>query len=257
MPQNLLLKGGPPWGFRMTGGRNVHQPISISRVTPGGTASLANLCPGDIILAIGEVTTEDMTFDQAHSSVIGSTHQLNLKIQRPETQLWSPQVEASLAKPASPFRLNLQTEQQELNHFEHQFNIRPKPFEAFTSSKSPNKSPSAVDPQNNGQQHARHPVTRSVVAPVKKALPAVATLQKLPLCDCCGKGIIGPVVHAGEKWRHPACFVCVSCGTDLKHHGYFLFDGQLYCDTHAFRNAYVNPSADKGMVALSNTRKNI
>ncbi|KAM6953308.1 PDZ and LIM domain protein 3-like [Aplochiton taeniatus] len=248
MPQNLVLKGGPPWGFRMTEGKNVHQPVSISRVTPGSMASLANLCPGDIILAIGDVATEDMTLDQAQNSVRDSTHQLILKIQRPETQLWSPQVEASLADPASPFRLNLQTEPQELNHFEHQFNVRPKPFKAFTSSASPNNSPPAANATDNGQpcNDVRHPVTRSVVAPVTKPLPAVATLQKLPLCDRCGKGIIGPVVHAGEKWRHPACFVCVACGADLKHQGYFLFDGQLYCEIHAYRNArhgYVNPPA--------------
>ncbi|KAM4621468.1 PDZ and LIM domain protein 3-like [Polymixia lowei] len=223
MPQNLVLEGGPPWGFRLTGGTDHSQPISISRITPGGKASLANLYPGDVILAIGGVATDVMIMADAQRAITSSTHQLSLKIERPETRLWSPQME--------PFRVNLQAEQQDLGHFEHKFNVRPRPFGA----PAPLISMETIDDNNNS---VRRPAIRSVVAPVTKAQQPIGKLQKLPLCDLCGKGIIGPVVRAGEKWRHPACFLCALCGLELKHQGYYLIDGQLYCQQHAATTAH-------------------
>ncbi|KAJ3606101.1 hypothetical protein NHX12_028144 [Muraenolepis orangiensis] len=219
MPQNLVLGGGAPWGFRLTGGKENNQPISIGRVTPGGKASLANLCRGDVILAIGGVSTESMTLSEGQNAVLSSTQQLCFKIERPETRLWSPQME--------PFRVDLQTDEKDLGHFEHKFNVRPRPF---GPSVDPVASVETIDDNNNS---VSRPTTRHVAAPLTKPQPPVAKLQKLPMCDVCGKGIIGPVVHAGEKWRHPACFLCVFCGTELKHRGYYLIEGELYCQEHA------------------------
>lgn len=76
-------------------------------------------------------------------------------------------------------------------------------------------------------------VTKSVKAPLTKPQGASASLQKLPLCDKCGNGIVGTVVKARDKFRHPACFVCSDCGMNLKQKGYFFVEGQLYCETHA------------------------
>ncbi|KAM3866688.1 PDZ and LIM domain protein 3-like [Diretmus argenteus] len=270
MPQNLELEGGPPWGIRLKGGTEHNQPISISRVTPGSKASVANLCPGDVILAIGGVATEVMTLADAQKAITNSGHQLSLKIERPETRLWSPQLQ--------PFRVNLEDMQQDLGHFEHKFNVRPRPF----GTPSPLVSLETTDDNNNiycdklsispagpskvrtaliktesstASMHSlkvrgdrdrpngsvRRSVTRTVVAPVTKAPRPVAKLQKLPLCDLCGKGILGTVVHAGEKWRHPACFLCACCGLELKHQGYYLIDGQLYCQEHAVTTANAKP----------------
>ncbi|KAG7281836.1 hypothetical protein CRUP_030346 [Coryphaenoides rupestris] len=135
MPQNLVLEGGAPWGFRITGGKDSNQPISIGRVTPGGKASLANLCPGDVILAIGGVATESMTLSEV---------------------------------------------QNDLGHFEHKFNVRPRPF----GNPAPVASVETIDDNNNS---VSRPVTRHVMAPVNKPQPPVAKLQKIPLCDwSCG-----------------------------------------------------------------------
>ncbi|TRY57721.1 hypothetical protein DNTS_024439, partial [Danionella cerebrum] len=76
-------------------------------------------------------------------------------------------------------------------------------------------------------------VTRSVKAPVTKPQATTSSLQKLPLCDKCGTGIVGPVVKARDKYRHPACFVCSDCGLNLKQKGYFFVEGQMYCEGHA------------------------
>ncbi|KAG9347002.1 hypothetical protein JZ751_005929 [Albula glossodonta] len=76
-------------------------------------------------------------------------------------------------------------------------------------------------------------VTKSVKAPVTKASAPASPLQKLPLCDKCGNGIVGTVVKARDKFRHPGCFVCSDCDVNLKQKGYFFVEGQLYCETHA------------------------
>ncbi|NXS58035.1 PDLI3 protein, partial [Brachypteracias leptosomus] len=75
--------------------------------------------------------------------------------------------------------------------------------------------------------------TRSVKAPVTKTPAAMPGVQKVPLCDKCGSGILGTVVKARDKYRHPECFVCSDCNLNLKQKGYFFVEGQLYCEAHA------------------------
>ncbi|NXR26354.1 PDLI3 protein, partial [Cinclus mexicanus] len=75
--------------------------------------------------------------------------------------------------------------------------------------------------------------TRSVKAPVTKTPTAMPGVQKVPLCDKCGSGILGTVVKARDKYRHPECFVCSDCDLNLKQKGYFFVEGQLYCEAHA------------------------
>ncbi|XP_057206075.1 PDZ and LIM domain protein 3b isoform X1 [Triplophysa rosa] len=322
MPQNVVLDGPAPWGFRLSGGKDFNQPLTITRVTPGSKASLVNLCPGDIILAIQGASTESMTHAEAQNKIKDSTNQLLLKLERPETKLWSPQVIEE--GKAHPFKINLEAEKQDIDYFEHKFNVRPKPFKSASQSSTSQRLmgnvsqvPSAVcnavaDPSKNetlvlsaqynspialystdnvsntvqqaqmsavvrqgspspktlqsieeshvyrmlqeDQEQPHEPrqsgsfkalqdyvesdgtkpmVTRSVKAPVTKPQAATSSLQKLPLCDKCGTGIVGAVVKARDKYRHPACFVCSDCGLNLKQKGYFFVEGQMYCETHA------------------------
>ncbi|XP_015201399.1 PDZ and LIM domain protein 3 isoform X4 [Lepisosteus oculatus] len=329
MPQNVVLEGPAPWGFRLTGGKDFNQPLTISRITPGSKASLANLCPGDIILAIEGVAAEGMTHCEAQNRIKDSINQLNLKIERPETELWSPQVTED--GKAHRFKVNLESEQKDLGYFEHKFNVRPKPFKPpgqsskpvalaqrpplVTGSTSCSASQAAPPPVNcragptgarvlssqynsplplysdatilstlqgktatlGEQAHLSAPATssiedshvyrmlqqdqeepheprqsgsfralqdyvqdgtrpsgiRSVKAPVTKPPSSSGTLQKLPICDKCGNGIVGTVVKARDKFRHPGCFVCSDCDMNLKQKGYFVVEGQLYCENHA------------------------
>ncbi|XP_077092171.1 PDZ and LIM domain protein 3b isoform X2 [Siphateles boraxobius] len=317
MPQNVVLDGPAPWGFRLSGGKDFNQPLTITRVTPGSKASRVNLCPGDIILAIQGVSTDGVTHAEAQNKIKDSTNQLSLKIERPETKMWSPQVIEE--GKVNPFKINLEAEKQDVDYFEHKFNVRPKPF-TTASQRSDNTSqmlmgnvaqmpgiPSAGskavpssqynspialysadnvsntlqqtqmstvvrqappspkpltsieeshvyrmlqedhvvphEPRQSGSFKAlqdyvesdgtKPMVTRSVKAPVSKPQVATSSLQKLPLCDKCGTGIVGTVVKARDKYRHPACFVCSDCGVNLKQKGYFFVEGQLYCEAHA------------------------
>uniref|UniRef100_A0A9J8A4W4 PDZ and LIM domain protein 3 n=2 Tax=Cyprinus carpio TaxID=7962 RepID=A0A9J8A4W4_CYPCA len=317
MPQNVVLDGPAPWGFRLSGGKDFNQPLTISRVTPGSKASRVNLCPGDIILAIQGASTDGMTHAEAQNKIKDSTNQLFLKIERPETKMWSPQVIEE--GKVNPFKINLEAEKQDIDYFEHKFNVRPKPFisasqKSDTTSQmlkrnvaqmpgtpsdgsraalsaqynspialysadnvsntlqqaqmstvvrqaSPSPKPltsledshvyrmlqdnqeQSHEPRQSGSFKAlqdyvesdgtRPMVTRSVKAPVTKPQAATSSLQKLPLCDKCGTGIVGPVVKARDKYRHPACFVCSDCGLNLKQKGYFFVEGQMYCEAHA------------------------
>lgn len=296
MPQNVVLDGPAPWGFRLSGGKDFSQPLTITRVTPGSKASRVNLCPGDIILAIQGVSTDGVTHAEAQNKIKDSTNQLFLKIERPETKMWSPQVIEE--GKVNPFKINLETEKQEYKPIGTGHNRRAQPFVAAASLddktqvvSSAYNTPIGLYSQDNIQDalqgqirglvhekpegpkpltsieeshvyrmlqedHAlpheprqsgsfkalqdyvesdgtRPMMTRSVKAPVSKPQAATSSLQKLPLCDKCGTGIVGTVVKARDKYRHPACFVCSDCGVNLKQKGYFFVEGQLYCEAHA------------------------
>ncbi|XP_030622133.1 PDZ and LIM domain protein 3b isoform X1 [Chanos chanos] len=296
MPQNVVLDGPGPWGFRLSGGKDFNQSLTVTRVTPGGKASLANLCPGDVILAIDGVSTEGMTHTEAQNKIKDATYQLCLKIERPETKLWSPQVTEE--GKAHPFKINLEAEQQEYKPIGTAHNRRAQPFVAAANLDDNRQVVSSTyntpiglysedniqdalqgqvrslvqdkpeggkrltsieeshvyrmlqedhekphEPRQSGSFKAlqdcvennrpRPLVTKSVKAPVTKPQAAGGSLQKLPLCDKCGHGIVGTVVKARDKFRHPACFVCSDCNVNLKQKGYFFVEGQLYCETHA------------------------
>ncbi|XP_028382443.1 PDZ and LIM domain protein 3 isoform X1 [Phyllostomus discolor] len=345
MPQNVVLPGPAPWGFRLSGGIDFNQPLIITRITPGSKAAAAHLCPGDVILAIDGFGTESMTHADAQDRIKAAAHQLCLKIDRAETRLWSPQV--SEDGKAHPFKINLESEPQDVNYFEHKHNIRPKPF-VIPGRSSACSTPSGIDggsgrstpssvstissicpgdlkvaakmapniplemelpgvkivhaqfntpmqlysednimetlqgqvstalgeappmseptasvppqsdvyrmlhdspdgpapPRQSGSFRVlqelvddgpddRPAGTRSVRAPVTKVHGGAGSTQKMPLCDKCGSGIVGAVVKARDKYRHPHCFVCADCGLNLKQKGYFFVEGELYCEAHA------------------------
>ncbi|XP_044521659.1 PDZ and LIM domain protein 1 [Gracilinanus agilis] len=74
---------------------------------------------------------------------------------------------------------------------------------------------------------------RSVKAPVTKVAASIGNAQKLPMCDKCGTGIVGVFVKLRDKHRHPECYVCSDCGTNLKQKGHFFVEDCIYCEKHA------------------------
>lgn len=297
MPQDVVLPGPAPWGFRLIGGIDFNQPLVISRITPGSKSSAANLCPGDVILSIDGFNTANMTHAEAQDRIKAATNQLCLKIERPESRIWSPQV--SEDGKAHPFKINLEAEQEEFKPIGVAHNRRAQPFVAAANvddkrqlvsssyntpiglyssgnikdalhgqmrglvpnaeqieptptsvpqsdvykmlhdnteeSNKPRQSGSFKVLQDMVDDDADRPTgTRSVRAPVTKATAGGgAGAHKMPICDKCGNGIVGAVVKARDKYRHPECFVCSDCNLNLKQKGYFFVEGQLYCETHA------------------------
>ncbi|XP_029439715.1 PDZ and LIM domain protein 4 [Rhinatrema bivittatum] len=92
MPQAVTLSGPSPWGFRLVGGKDFSTPLTISRINPGSKAALANLYPGDVILAINGESTEKMTHLEAQNKIKGCTDHLTLAVNRCEGRTWSSNV---------------------------------------------------------------------------------------------------------------------------------------------------------------------
>lgn len=296
MPLSVVLEGPAPWGFRLSGGKDFNQPLSISRITPGSKASMANLCAGDVIVAIEGAPAADMLHCEAQNKIKEASRQLHLTVERNESRLWSPRVIED--GKAHPYKMNLEAEQQEYKPIGAAHNRKAQPFVAAaniddsrqvvsTSYNTPiglyssgniqdamegqirglvlprQASPRTLssiedsdvyrmlqqdheeplEPRQSGSFRAlqdfvdsdgsRPIVTRSVKAPTTKPHAPTGNLQKLPVCDKCGNGIVGTVVKARDQYRHPGCFVCSDCDVNLKQKGYFFVEGQLYCESHA------------------------
>ncbi|XP_007476540.2 PDZ and LIM domain protein 2 [Monodelphis domestica] len=74
--------GPAPWGFRITGGRDFHMPIVVSKVTERGKAEAADLRPGDVIVAINGESAGGMLHAEAQSKIRQSPSPLRLQLDR-------------------------------------------------------------------------------------------------------------------------------------------------------------------------------
>ncbi|XP_016415589.1 PDZ and LIM domain protein 3-like isoform X1 [Sinocyclocheilus rhinocerous] len=128
MPFTVVLDGPAPWGFRLIGGQDFSQPLTIAKISPGSKAARVNLSPGDIILAIDGVSAENMMHSEAQTLIKDATHQLTLTVERPETKLWSPN--AAEHNKSHPFKMNLEAERQEYTPIGTGHNRRASPFVA-------------------------------------------------------------------------------------------------------------------------------
>uniref|UniRef100_A0A8C6LHF1 PDZ domain-containing protein n=1 Tax=Nothobranchius furzeri TaxID=105023 RepID=A0A8C6LHF1_NOTFU len=80
---SVSLAGPAPWGFRLQGGKDFCQPLTISRLTDGGKAVKAGISIGDIILSISGISTEGMNHLEAQNKIKACTGHLSLTLQRP------------------------------------------------------------------------------------------------------------------------------------------------------------------------------
>ncbi|XP_016067204.1 PREDICTED: PDZ and LIM domain protein 2 [Miniopterus natalensis] len=82
MALTVDVLGPAPWGFRITGGRDFHTPIMVTKVTERGKAEAADLRPGDIILAINGESAQGMLHAEAQSKIRQSPSPLRLQLDR-------------------------------------------------------------------------------------------------------------------------------------------------------------------------------
>ncbi|XP_037328238.1 PDZ and LIM domain protein 3-like isoform X2 [Pungitius pungitius] len=128
MPLSVVLDGPAPWGFRLTGGKDFNQPLTISRITPGSKAAVANLCAGDVIVAIEGVPTTNMLHCEAQNKIKESPRRLSLTVERNESSLWSPRVVEGGKN--HPYKVNLEAEKQEYKPIGAAHNRKAQPFVA-------------------------------------------------------------------------------------------------------------------------------
>ncbi|EDM02205.1 PDZ and LIM domain 2, isoform CRA_b [Rattus norvegicus] len=85
MALTVNVVGPAPWGFRISGGRDFHTPIIVTKVTERGKAEAADLRPGDIIVAINGESAESMLHAEAQSKIRQSASPLRLQLDRSQT----------------------------------------------------------------------------------------------------------------------------------------------------------------------------
>ncbi|XP_061084105.1 PDZ and LIM domain protein 1 isoform X2 [Conger conger] len=104
-------------------------------VSPGSKAAQANLCTGDMILAIDGHATEGMTHLEAQSKIKGCTDEMVLSIDRSESRMWSPL--SSEGGKTNPYKMNLASQPQEVKPIGSAHNRSALPFPS-----APNSAPS-------------------------------------------------------------------------------------------------------------------
>ncbi|XP_010622435.1 PDZ and LIM domain protein 2 isoform X1 [Fukomys damarensis] len=82
MALTVDVVGPAPWGFRITGGRDFHTPIMVTKVHQRGRAEAADLRPGDIITAINGESAAGMLHAEAQSKIRQSSSPLRLQLDR-------------------------------------------------------------------------------------------------------------------------------------------------------------------------------
>ncbi|XP_078386731.1 PDZ and LIM domain protein 1 isoform X2 [Cetorhinus maximus] len=303
----INLLGPAPWGFRLVGGKDFEQPLTISRITPGSKAEAAKLCVGDVIVSINGEATDGLTHLDAQSKIKGCADELNFLIARSESKIWTPL--SNEEGKQHPYKMNLASDQQEAKHIGSAHNRSAKPFSAASSSSpkvitSQYNSPSGLysaanvekvnsalesriassspepskllepakqpckpvvdtesevykmlqdnqEPEELPRQSASFRVLqeilecegneqpdkpsgfRKVKAPATRVGSSVGSVQKLPVCEMCGSGIVGMIVKVRDQFRHPECYNCTDCGTNLKQKGHFFVGDAIYCEQHA------------------------
>ncbi|KAK6192668.1 hypothetical protein SNE40_004102 [Patella caerulea] len=69
------------WGFRLSGGRDYRQVLSVKKVQPQSPASHC-LSPGDSILSIGNTNAHNLTHMQAHQLIKSAGNMLQLTVEK-------------------------------------------------------------------------------------------------------------------------------------------------------------------------------
>ncbi|XP_074089426.1 PDZ and LIM domain protein 1 [Macrotis lagotis] len=142
--EKIVIQGPGPWGFRLVGGKDFEQPLAISRVTPGSKAALANVCIGDVILAIDGENTSNMTHLEAQNKIKSCIDDITLTVGRSEHKIWSPLVTEEGKR--HPYKMNLASEPQEVLHIGSAHNRSAMPFSASPATSA---SPRIITAQYN------------------------------------------------------------------------------------------------------------
>ncbi|GAB1604973.1 PDZ and LIM domain protein 1 [Argonauta hians] len=76
---NLQRNAGESWGFRLQGGLDFRQQLSVKKVVPNSPAQ-GRLHGGDAILAIGSTNTQNLTHQQANQLIKNAGNMLQLTL---------------------------------------------------------------------------------------------------------------------------------------------------------------------------------
>ncbi|XP_072109267.1 synaptopodin-2-like isoform X8 [Mobula birostris] len=78
----ITIDGGPPWGFRLQGGKEHKQPLQVSKVRKKSKACKAGLCEGDELISINSRPCSELTHSEVMQLIDGSSDTLQILIKR-------------------------------------------------------------------------------------------------------------------------------------------------------------------------------
>ncbi|XP_019650277.1 PDZ and LIM domain protein 2 isoform X2 [Ailuropoda melanoleuca] len=143
MALTVDVVGPGPWGFRITGGRDFHTPIMVTKVTERGKAEAADLRPGDIILAINGESAEGMLHAEAQSKIRQSPSPLRLQLDRSQAASPGPtNGDSSVEVLATRFQGSVRT------HMGSQSSLRSSCSSPTSSSPQPGSPFSTLPPSS-------------------------------------------------------------------------------------------------------------
>ncbi|KAG7199074.1 hypothetical protein KM043_017974 [Ampulex compressa] len=76
-----------PWGFRLAGGSDFPQPLTVIRVLEGSLAECMGLKVGDVVVRLNDESVSILTHGQAHEALIRAGNNFVLGIKRQEDPL--------------------------------------------------------------------------------------------------------------------------------------------------------------------------
>uniref|UniRef100_H2ZI95 PDZ domain-containing protein n=2 Tax=Ciona savignyi TaxID=51511 RepID=H2ZI95_CIOSA len=79
---SVTLFGSPPWGFRISGGKEYNQPLVFTRITPGSLAARSGLTSGDVLIAVNGQHVADMTQDICETKIKQAVGSIQFVIQK-------------------------------------------------------------------------------------------------------------------------------------------------------------------------------
>jgi len=71
-----------PWGFRLAGGKDYGQPLTISQVSTASLAANIGLKPNDFLNSIAGQEVFNMTHDEAEKCIMHAGNRFNMVIER-------------------------------------------------------------------------------------------------------------------------------------------------------------------------------
>ncbi|XP_029410658.1 PDZ and LIM domain protein 2 isoform X2 [Nannospalax galili] len=141
MALTVDVVGPAPWGFRISGGRDFHTPIIVTKVTERGKAEAADLRPGDIIVTINGERAEGMLHVEAQSKIRQSASPLRLQLDRsPAASPGQTNGEGSLEVLAARFQGSLRTHHDSQSSMRSSYSspasLSPRPGSPFSTPPS-------------------------------------------------------------------------------------------------------------------------
>jgi len=70
------------WGFRLAGGKDYGQPLSISQVSNGSLAAKMGLTASDFLISITGQEVYEMTHEQAEKTIMNAGNKFSMVIER-------------------------------------------------------------------------------------------------------------------------------------------------------------------------------